>query len=67
MRYKIFDGETQINTIVADEAFVKRYCASNGYTYELDELPIQAPTPEPEADLTDAEMAAAILEGVNAV
>lgn len=34
MRYKIFKGDTLINTIEADESFCKKYCASNGYRYE---------------------------------
>ena len=45
MNYKIFQNGEQINTIVADEAFVTSYCKDNGYTYEAVE-----PTPEPEPE-----------------
>lgn len=46
MDYKIFQNGEQINTIVADEAFVSAYCAEHGYTYEAVE-PEPEPTPEP--------------------
>ena len=51
MNYKIFQNGEQINTIVADEAFVSAYCAEHGYTYEAVE-----PTPEPEQEPTDTEV-----------
>ena len=47
MVYKIFENGTEINRIVADEAFVADYCAANGYTYEL-EAPEPTPLPAPE-------------------
>lgn len=56
MNYKIFQNGEQINTIVADEAFVSAYCAENGYTYEAVE-----PTPEPEQEPTDTEVLNALL------
>ena len=50
------DGEV-INTIVADEAFCEKYCADNGYTYEL----MPEPEPEPEAEPTTEEILDAML------
>lgn len=47
MRYKIFENGIEINTIIADEAFVKSYCEKRGYTYEEDILPEVEPA-EPE-------------------
>lgn len=35
MDYIIYKEKKEINRIVADEAFVKSYCAENGYTYEI--------------------------------
>ena len=65
MRYAIYQGGAQINTIVASEEFVTAYCERNGYTYE--KAPLPAPEPEePEGDVW-AEMAEAITEGVNEV
>ena len=60
MNYKIFQNGEQINTIVADEAFVSAYCAENGYTYEAVE-----PTPEPTPEPTDTEVLNTLL-GVTA-
>ena len=49
MTYEIYSGEDLVNTIVADEDFVKTYCDANGYTYsERAETP--APDPEPTTD-----------------
>ena len=54
MRYKIFENGIEINTIVADEAFVKSYCEKHGYTYEKDILPEVEPiyTPTNEERIT---------------
>ena len=67
MRYKILkDGEV-INTIVADETVVEKYCEKHGYTYEADDIQVQPdpiPEPEGEASVWD-ELDAAYQEGVN--
>ena len=57
MRYKIFENGIEINTIVADEAFVKSYCEKHGYTYEEDILPEVEPihTPTNEERITALE------------
>lgn len=34
MMYKILDSGKVVNTIVADESFVRSYCEENNYTYE---------------------------------
>lgn len=34
MNWNIYQDGSLINTISADEAFVKQYCSENGYTYE---------------------------------
>ena len=58
MTYKIIvpNGET-INTIVADEEFVKAYTAENGWTYEAipepEPQPAEQPQPSVEDDLVD--------------
>lgn len=48
MKWKLFEGETLVNTIEAQEDFCIAYCQEMGYTYEL----IPEPDPEPEAPLT---------------
>lgn len=35
MQYKILKDDVVINTIVADEEFVKEYCENNGWEYEI--------------------------------
>ena len=58
MRYKIFDQtNTHINTIVADEAFVKTYCQANNYTYEEEiiEKPAVAETEPTDPEPTELE------------
>lgn len=72
MRYHIYQDGERINTIVADEGFVTRYCRSHGYTWEAAPLPIPEPEPEPDPEEPGeariwADMAAAITEGVNEV
>ena len=54
MNYKIFESGEEINTIVADEAFVIAYCERNGYTFEL--MPEPEPVPEPEAEPTQLDI-----------
>ena len=54
MDYKIFENGEHINTIFADEAFVKAYCAANGYTYEV--VPEPVPEPDPNAEPTTEEL-----------
>lgn len=39
MQYLIFENGVQVDTIVADEAFVETYCKENGYTYAEIEQP----------------------------
>ena len=46
MKYEIYSNGEKINTIIADEAFCKKYCEKNGYTFEP--VPDPAPTPDPE-------------------
>lgn len=41
MRYRILKDGEELNTIIADEAFVNSYCEKHGYTYE------ELPEPEP--------------------
>lgn len=70
MVYKIFENGAEINTIVADAAFVESYCKKNGYTYELCELPEPEPVEPVDPagnDVTWDAMAEAIAEGVNEV
>lgn len=71
MKYKILkDGEV-INAIVAEPDFVEGYCEANGYTYEAlaawDAAHPETPAEGQETALTEAEMAAAIQEGVGSV
>lgn len=40
MRYEIYENDTLINTIIADEAFVTAYCEKNGYTYKAAVIPL---------------------------
>ena len=61
MTYLIFDGDAIVNHIVADEDFVKAYCAENGYTYTLVEKPEEMNRPK---ELTSEERMA-ILEAEN--
>lgn len=50
MRYKIFSKDGLVNTIVADETFIRSYCEKNGYTYEEDVLPEPEQISEPTTD-----------------
>ena len=52
MRYRILDGETEINVIEADAEFVTAFCNNAGYTFEEAPLP-EVPEPEPEPTLED--------------
>ena len=47
MKYEIYDGETLINTIVADDDFITEYCEKNGFTYKKIPEPEPAPDPAP--------------------
>ena len=67
MRYEIYENDTLINTIIADETFIANYCNKHGYTYKLAELPQTEPTPEPQTDDVYTELAKAIREGVNSI
>ena len=70
MEWNVYENGELINTIVADEEFAKQYAEENGYTVE-DIIPTPAPDPipipEPSGETTDAELAAAIKEGVDSV
>lgn len=46
VKFKIYKGESHINTIVGEEAFVKSWCDKNGYTCE--EVPPSKPQEEPQ-------------------
>lgn len=35
MMFEIFDGEKLVNTVVANESFIKTYCVKKGYTYKV--------------------------------
>lgn len=52
--YRIFKNGDVVNTIVADESFVKSYCDENGFAYELVEPEIVS------VHLTEAERLAAV-------
>lgn len=69
MIYAIYDADGSIvNTIVADQSFVKEYCLKNGFTFEKIErvVPTPMPDPEPEQETTVwDELDAAYMEGVN--
>ena len=57
--YRIYENGEEINTIVADEAFVTAYCAKNSYTFEEYQMPPE-PIPAPEAtqlDIIEAQVA----------
>lgn len=64
MTYIIYKDGSEVNRIVADEAFCERYYSKDGYSYK-EEPP--APDPEPvEPPKTDIDlMAEAYREGVN--
>lgn len=66
MRYEIYENDTLINTIIADETFITAYCEKHGYTYKAAEIP-QTLTPEPQTNDVYAELAKAIREGVNSI
>lgn len=48
MRYKIIKNDETINTIIADERFVKDYCNKYGFTFEEEIL--TEPEHKPTAD-----------------
>ena len=48
MRFLIYNSNGErVNTIVANESFVKNYCEIGGYTYESVKDPEPRPMPEP--------------------
>lgn len=57
MIYKIMKDGKEINTIVADEAFVTDYCQANGYTFEEIHRPepVLAPAPT-QLDIIEAQI-----------
>lgn len=52
MKWKLFEGETLVNTIEAQEDFCVAYCKEMGYTYEL----IPEPGPEPEEPTAEEDL-----------
>lgn len=57
MIYKIMKDGKEINTIVADEAFVTDYCQENGYTFEEIAQPEPVLVPEPtQLDIIEAQI-----------
>ena len=49
--YKIYKDGEEINRIVSNEPFVTNYCEANGYTFELEPIPVPEPIePEPTAE-----------------
>ena len=64
MIYEIFKDGESINTIVADEAFVKTYCEESGYTYA--EI-IREPEPESNPEPTEIEQLRADLDYIAAL
>lgn len=64
MVYEIFKDGESINTIVADETFVKTYCEENGYTYT--EI-IREDTPGAEPEPTEMERLRADLDYIAAL
>ena len=57
MNWKIYENGEHINTIVADEEWLKGYCERNGYAYEL-EVPPDPPEPQPEPPTTEERVSA---------
>lgn len=64
MRFKIFSEGIEINRIVSDEDFCKKYCEENEYTYEKIPEPEPEQSQETEPEPTIEEMLDVIL-GVN--
>lgn len=67
MDWYIYEADALINTITADEAFIAWYTARTGYRAErrADPGPVPPQSRTGETDAADAELAAAIKEGVN--
>ena len=65
MKYKIFSDGNEINTIVSDEDFCKKFCEKNGYTYEELLEPAIELKPETDPEPTTEEILNVLL-GVNA-
>lgn len=64
MDWLIYENGKLVNTIHASEAFVKTYCKTNGYTYELTPEPVEeAPPTEMEQLRADLDYIA-IMTGV---
>ena len=55
MRYQILQNGDLVNTIIADEAFVAKYCAANGYTFEKEDLKDLTSPPTTEERVTALE------------
>lgn len=60
MIYVIYKDDTEVNRIVADEAFCERYYSGDGYSYE--QLP---PEPEPEPEPTVEQILGVLLGEVS--
>lgn len=58
MDYNVYKDDVIVNIVTADETFIKKYCAVNGYTYEEIEREI-VPEPEPapsQLDIIEAQV-----------
>lgn len=67
MPYLIYENGVLVNRIVSSETFCQKYCADNGYTYELEpklNYPIGAPAEQDDlaALLVDHEYRLMLLE-----
>ena len=57
MIYRILHNGEEVNTIVADNAFVTNYCKENGYTFELVPEPEHEQEAEPsQLDILEAQV-----------
>lgn len=54
MDYRVFNGNNLVNTVTANEQFIKQYCEKHGYTYEAIERVSDAETEPTAQDDTDA-------------
>ena len=62
MRYKIFENGVEVNTIIADEDFVSRYCEANGYTYQEERILVLDPAPTVDDRIASLETETEILK-----
>lgn len=66
MIYVIYKDDEEVNRIVADEDFCRKYYSANNYRYEKES--ISSPDISPIAkDIADSDLELAIFIGVNSV